>query len=110
MKISALILALTATAAHADRMTLLPGDATCFAFISIVNSAGTYNSMETLETVHGPVSATYRTIGAHKAGDASTADKVAVVSVPSNVIPVPWELDVLDGDTGLICLREYLGG
>lgn len=97
-------------AAWADpsrRMTLAPGDAVCFAFVSVENRKGLYNAVEVLDTEHGPVSVAYRTVGGHNATD---DDEVFVMLLPERVIAVPMQMTIPDGDTGRICLREYLGG
>ena len=105
--------ALMATTAQAEtgwsphRMTLHPGDGMCFATVSIENRVGIYHNVETLETEHGPVSIRYETIGNHNATD---HDLVDVVDLPAGVAANPMHLDLPDGETGYICLMEYLGG
>jgi hypothetical protein len=104
----AVIVALCATPAIAgfERMRLLPGEGPCFALVSIENRMGRYSAVETLETDHGPVSISYETIGNHNATD---HDLVDVVDLPPGVAANPMHIDLPDGDTGYVCLMEYLG-
>jgi hypothetical protein len=90
-----------------DRMSLTPGTASCFAVVSIENRAGTYNADEALETIHGPVVLHYETIGGHNALD---ADEVSVVSLPDGVVAEPSFMALPDGETGRVCLLEWVGG
>lgn len=103
------ILALCATPAYAglERMKLLPGDDRCFAIVEIENRVGLYNRVESLETEHGVVSIQYETVGGHNATD---FDLVDVVDLPAGVAAHPMHIDLPDGDTGAVCLMEYLGG
>jgi hypothetical protein len=104
----ALAAALAATSAQAglERMRLLPGEGPCFAIVSIENRMGRYNAVETLETDHGVVSIRYETVGNHNATD---HDLVDVVDLPPGVAANPMHIDLPDGDTGYVCLMEYLG-
>lgn len=90
-----------------ERMSILPGDGACFALVSIENRAGRYTAVESLETSHGVVSIRYETVGGHNATD---FDLVDVVDLPAGVAAHPMHIDLPDGDTGLVCLMEYLGG
>lgn len=105
----AAILAIAATPALAwpERMSLLPSNGACFAIIAIENRMGRYTAVETLETEHGPVSISYETIGGHNATD---HDLVDVVDLPDGVAADPMFIELPDGETGFICLMEYLGG
>lgn len=94
-------------ASFEKRMSLLPADGPCFAIVSIENTYGMYRAIETLETEHGPVSIQYHTIGNHNATD---HDLVDVVDLPPGVAANPMHIDLPDGDTGFVCLMEYLGG
>jgi hypothetical protein len=94
-------------AEYEPRMTLHPGEGVCFAVVSIDNISGVYNETERLETEHGPVSIRYETVGSHNATD---HDLVDVVDLPAGVAANPMHLDLPDGETGYICLMEYLGG
>ena len=89
------------------RMALHPGDGACFAMISIDNRFGVYNETERLETEHGTVSIRYETVGGHNATD---HDLVDVMDLPAGVAANPMHIDLPDGETGYICLMEYLGG
>ena len=104
----AAVIALLATpvAAGWERMSLIPGEGPCFALVAIENRMGRYNAVEALETEHGDVSIRYETIGNHNATD---HDLVDVVDLPPGVAANPMHIDLPDGDTGYICLMEYLG-
>lgn len=102
------LLALWAAPVGAEpRMALNGPSGPCFAVISVVNSFGSYNADETLATDHGAVVVNYDTIGGHNALD---ADLVKVVSLPDGVTADPMEMALPDGETGRICLLEWLGG
>jgi hypothetical protein len=110
---AALVICIVAMPAHGQqgpRMQMTAGDAACFAIVRIENRHGWYNEVETLPTEFGPVAIRYRTVGSHTAGSAANADKVAVEILPPGVLAMPMQMDILDGDTGTICLREYIGG
>lgn len=99
---------LIAGAAFAEtRMTLEGRSASCFAVVAIENRSGSYNQDETLETTHGPVVLHYRTIGGHNALD---HDEVTVISLPDGVTADPSFMALPDGETGRICLAEWIGG
>jgi hypothetical protein len=106
--IFATILCLAAPA-HADlaRMSLEGPTGHCFAVVKIENRIGRYNMDETLTTDHGVVVINYHTVGGHNAID---ADEVQVVGLPDGVAADPMHIDLPDGDTGRICLLEWLGG
>lgn len=87
-------------------MSLAPGDGPCFAFVEIVNRYGLYIRDETLQTEHGPVVLHYQTVGGHNATD---FDLVDVVSLPDGVMADPMHLDLPDGETGRVCLMDFLG-
>lgn len=89
------------------RMSLLGPAGTCFAVIVIENRAGGYHADEKLQTDRGAVVVNYTTVGGHNAQD---ADLVAVVSLPDGVMADPMQMALPDGDTGRICLMEWLGG
>ena len=95
--------------AHAQepRMSLEGPNGTCFAVVVIENRAGTYNRDEVLDTPRGPVVMRYVTVGGHNATD---ADQVDVVSLPDGVMADPMHLDLPDGQTGRVCLMEWLSG
>ncbi len=95
--------------AHAQepRMSLEPGTGSCFAFVVIENRLGVYIRDETLETERGPVVLHYETVGGHNATD---FDLVDVVSLPDGVMADPVHLDLPDGETGRVCLRDWVGG
>lgn len=110
---AAILAALLALPAHADvaymaadRMSLQPAHGDCFAVVEIVNRAGTYNRVDTLDTEHGPVSISYRTVGGHQPGD---DDMIAVQELPDNVLAVPMDMALPDGETGHICLIHWVG-
>lgn len=95
--------------AHADpapRMSLDGPAGTCFAVVVIENRLGVYNRAETLETDHGSVVLNYHTVRGHQPGD---DDEIAVVSLPDGVTAEPMQMAVPDGETGRVCLMEYLG-
>jgi hypothetical protein len=104
--LATLALALPAQA-DTSRMWIEPGASPCFAFVMIVNRYGMYNEAETLQTSLGPVVLHYETIGGHNATD---ADQVDVVSLPDGVMADPMHMDLPDGETGRICLMEWIGG
>jgi hypothetical protein len=91
----------------APRMSLDGPAGICFAVVVIENRLGVYNRDETLETDHGPVVLHYHTVRGHQPGD---DDEIAVVSLPDGVMADPMQMDLPDGDTGRICLMEWLGG
>lgn len=90
-----------------DRMTLAPATGHCFAVVVIENRAGSYNADESLDTIHGPVVLRYRTVGGHNAVD---ADEVTVILLPDDVAAVPMAMALPDGETGMVCLIEWIGG
>ena len=94
--------------AHAQepRMSLTgPADG-CFAVVVIENRAGSYIRDETLETSHGPVTLHYHTVGGHQVGD---DDQVTVLALPDGVTADPMMMAIPDGETGRVCLLEWLG-
>lgn len=101
------VLACTVAEAGIERMSLLPGDGPCFAVVAVENRMGRYTAVESLETEHGTVSIRYETVGGHNATD---FDLVDVVGLPAGVAANPMHIDLPDGETGYICLMEYLGG
>ena len=102
------MIVLTAPAHAQDPRMALGGPAgPCFAVVVIENRRGLYNRDETLETARGPVTLHYRTVGGHNAVD---SDVVEVVSLPPGVIADPMRLDLPDGDTGQVCLLDWIGG
>lgn len=101
-----IVVCATPAVAGLERMSLHAGDGPCFATIAIENRMGRYNAVETLETEHGDVSIQYETVGNHNATD---HDLVDVVDLPPGVAANPMHIDLPDGDTGYICLMEYLG-
>ena len=102
-----LAIAATPALAGLERMTLNTSDGACFAIIAIENRMGRYTAIETLDTEHGTVSVSYETIGNHNATD---HDLVEVVDLPDGVAADPMFIELPDGETGFICLMEYLGG
>jgi hypothetical protein len=106
----ALALTLAATPALADRMTLHPGSGACFQWLHVHNARGMYNATETLDSQHGPVSVRYDTTPCTSATDPACADRATVVSLPDGVAAVPDQIDVMETDTGLICLSLFIGG
>lgn len=106
--LSLAIIGLAGVPSHAQepRMSLAGPDGHCFAVVLIENRAGSYNRDETLETPHGTVVVNYRTVGGHQPG---ADDQVQVMELPDGVTAVPMRMDLPDGDTGRICLMEYLG-
>ncbi len=111
--IAALLALVLLTVARAEpfgapsRMSLEGPTAHCFAVVAIENRVGVYHRDETLETDHGPVVVNYTTVGGHKPGD---DDQVSVVSLPDGVMADPMHIALPDGDTGRICLMEWIGG
>jgi hypothetical protein len=95
--------------AHADtsRMSIDVPTGPCFAVVVIENRAGVYNRDEALQTDQGLVVVRYQTVGGHNETD---ADLVDVVSLPDGVMADPMHIALPDGDTGRICLMEWLGG
>jgi len=79
----------------------------CFAVVVIENRVGVYHRDEVLETEHGAVLVHYATVGGYKPGD---DDQIDVVSLPDGVMADPMHIDLPDGDTGRICLMEWVGG
>jgi len=99
--------------AHADvmsylysRMALVPPEEPCVALIEVKNKHGTYNRTEVLETVVGPVSVKYETVGGHNPTD---HDLVEVVDMPEGVMAAPPHMELPDGETGYICILEWSG-
>lgn len=88
------------------RMNLLPAEGACFAIVKIDNLYGAYNEDEQLQTAHGTIVLRYTTVGDHAPGD---DDEVSVVDLPTGVRAEPMELTIPDGDSGYVCLLEYLG-
>jgi hypothetical protein len=106
----ALILALCAAPAWAERTTLTPVDAADhFAVIEVRNIFGLYHGVETHETQHGPVSVEYKTTVAHAVNDPASADTACVVALPDGVVAVPMCVDVLEQETGRIALMIFEG-
>lgn len=107
--IRAAVLAIMATSAQAQdsRLSLAGSAGHCFAVVVVENRAGLYNRDEALATIHGAVVVRYQTVGRHNATD---ADQVQVVSLPDGVMADPMEMALPDGDTGRICLMEWIGG
>lgn len=106
----ALLIGLASKPARSEalaRMTLDGPSGHCFAVVVIENRVGLYTRDETLETVHGAVVINYHTVGGHNAID---ADQVQVIALPDGVMAEPMRMDLPDGDTGRICLMEWLGG
>lgn len=101
------VLACTVAEAGIERMSLLPSDGPCFAVVAVENRMGRYTAVESLDTEHGTVSIRYETVGGHNATD---FDLVDVVDLPAGVAANPMHIDLPDGETGYICLMEYLGG
>jgi hypothetical protein len=93
--------------ADTSRMSLEGPTGTCFAVVVIENRYGVYIRDEVLDTPRGPVVMRYVTVGGHNATD---ADQVDVVSLPDGVMADPMHLDLPDGQTGRVCLMEWLGG
>ena len=95
--------------AHADtsRMSLEGPTGTCFAVVVIENRYGVYIRDEVLDTPRGPVVMRYVTVGGHNATD---FDLVDVLSLPDGVMADPVHLDLPDGQTGRVCLMEWIGG
>jgi hypothetical protein len=87
-------------------MSLEPGTGDCFAVVAIANRMGIYNQIETLHTEFGPVVLKYHTVGGHNATD---ADEVSVVSLPDGVAADPDFMALPDGETGRVCLFEFVG-
>ncbi|NJL70362.1 MAG: hypothetical protein HC888_01530 [Candidatus Competibacteraceae bacterium] len=108
MRALALIVAMAGPVAADDsRMSLAGPDGPCFAVVVVENRYGVYDRDETLQTVHGPVTVRYDTVGGHNATD---ADKVTVLALPDGVTADPMRMDLPDGETGRVCLMEWLGG
>lgn len=103
----AAILVATPALAGIERMSLLPGDGPCFAVVAIENRMGRYTAVESLQTKHGTVSIRYETVGGHNATD---FDLVDVVDLPAGVAANPMHIDLPDGETGFVCLMEWMGG
>jgi len=97
---------LVADAALADtaRVTIHPGDGACFAYVHVLDRPGTYNRVDTVETIHGPVSVRYITHGG-----VSLPDEAEVVGTPQNVIADPWGTELIPGEPVPICLRLWEG-
>ena len=89
------------------RMSLSGPAGICFAVVVIENRLGVYNEDETLQTDHGPVVLHYHTVRGHQPGD---DDEIAVVSLPDGVTADPMEMALPDGETGRVCLMEWIGG
>ena len=93
--------------AVSPRMSLEGLTDQCFAVVVIENTVGVYIRNETLETKHGPVVINYTTVGGHNAVD---ADLIEVLALPAGVAAVPMHMALPDGETGRICLIEWIGG
>lgn len=93
--------------AQEPRMSLSGPTGTCFAVVVIENRVGVYIRDETMQTDHGPVVLHYHTVGGHNAVD---ADQVQIVSLPDGVMADPMHMDLPDGETGRVCLMEWIGG
>jgi hypothetical protein len=106
----AAILAATAAWPQMTRMWIEPGDVDCFAYVAIHNRIGTYNAVERLQTEAGEVWVRYRTTPPHKPGDPDSADFVSVEHLPDGVIAEPMEMQIMERETGRICLVRWLGG
>ena len=91
----------------APRMSLDGPSGTCFAVVVIENRLGVYNRDETLDTGLGPVVLHYHTVRGHQPGD---DDEITVLSLPDGVTADPMRMDLPDGETGRVCLMEWLGG
>jgi hypothetical protein len=92
------------------RVTLEPATAHCFAVLAVENRFGMYNATETLQTPHGPVSVRYTTTPSITVGDPDSADTAEVVALPDGVVADPDRIEIMETDTGRICLVRYLGG
>ena len=88
-------------------MSLDGPDGICFAVVVIENRFCPYNRDEALQTDHGPVVLHYRTVRGHKPGD---DDEITVVSLPDGVMADPMQMALPDGQTGRVCLMEWIGG
>jgi hypothetical protein len=93
--------------AQEPRMSLDGPTGGCFAVVVIENRSGVYIRDETLQTDHGAVTLHYHTVGGHNATD---ADQVTVVTLPDGVTADPMLMDLPDGQTGRVCLMEWIGG
>lgn len=98
--------ALIPVSADAGRMTVEPGDGGCFAIIYVENLVGPYNYTRELETGRGSIFVEYETVGLHNATD---HDIVTVRGLPFGVAADPMRMALPDGETGEICLYEYVG-
>lgn len=87
------------------RMHVEVGNDQCFAFVAVLDRAGTYNETETLETAYGPVSVAYETQGLH-----DLPDTAEVVGLPQGVVALPPFTDLMPNELTRICLMKYLGG
>lgn len=85
------------------RMHVEPGDGGCVALIFVENTLGDYHNTETLDTLVGQVRVRYETVGGHNPND---LDIVTVSSLPPGVAAVPMEMELPDGEVGLICVYE----
>lgn len=103
---SAALIAIPASAQE-PRMSLDGPSGMCFAVVVIENRLGAYNRDETLQTEHGPVVLHYHTVRGHQPGD---DDEITVVSLPDGVMADPMQMALPDGQTGRVCLMEWLGG
>lgn len=99
--------ALAEPVSFGSRYRLLPGDGACYTYLEVENRFGPYNFIETFETDLGPVTVKYETVGGHNPTD---HDLIDVLATPDGVLARPMHIDLPDGDTGLICLMEYIGG
>jgi hypothetical protein len=90
-----------------SRMSLEGPTDQCFAVVVIENRLGVYIRDETLETDHGAVVVHYQTVGGHNAVD---ADLIDVLALPDGVAADPMHMALPDGETGRICLMEWIGG
>ena len=105
--VAASVIGWAGSALASQRMTVEPGEGDCFATVRIVNLNGWYTQVDTLETEHGPVSISYRTVGGHGPG---MDDRIEVVSLPEGVFARPMDAEIVDGQSLAVCLFEYVGG
>jgi hypothetical protein len=91
-------------------ITLEPGTTNCAAIIAVYNGFGLLNSDITIHTPHGPVVLRYTTTIASQPGDTTSADRAQIMDLPEGLAAVPMELEILETQTGRICLVRYIGG
>jgi hypothetical protein len=91
-------------------ITLEPGTATCAAVIAVYNGFGLLNGDTTLDTPHGPVALRYTTTLPSQPGDPASADRAQVIALPDGLAAVPMEIEIMETQTGRICLVRYVGG